>query len=254
MNTTSLPANSKDFRLVELKATQWDPYFNWVRNAAKGKSFVDVGGLWGVKGELVTTAAKGGASSCTMVDYMPAHHPLWKSFDDRCAEFGVAGVTKIVADLDAADFVAKVGQRDVVACGGILYHCPNPVHTLTQLASIARDTLIVRSARFPDVISNDKGEITLHQGSALFLPGLEGQDREIVREYYRLRGDTPEMIPVILNDDRRDPWWRDGTYTYGPWWWGFTTSFLVNLFDVLPFKVTEVLVWPYTVGIRAKRV
>jgi hypothetical protein len=238
----------------QIGLNQWDAYLDLVRRSVRGRSFVDVGGLYGVKGELVTVAAKAGAARLMMADIIPFGHRLWAEFDKRCAEHDVRGVDQVNADVDSADFRHKVGRHDVVACGGILYHCPNPVHTLTQLASIAGDTLIVRTARIPSTIENARGRIELPSSSALFLPSIDDDTRAIMKEYYLGRGDPPETVRVILNEDRT-PWWNEqtGTYDYGPWWWGFTTQFIVGLFRAIPFEVLDVLEWPYTVAVRARR-
>ena len=42
----------------------------WIKQLAKDRTFVDVGGLWNTVNERVTIAAKAGAAQVTMIDGM----------------------------------------------------------------------------------------------------------------------------------------------------------------------------------------
>jgi hypothetical protein len=111
----------------------------WIGTHAKGRTFADVGGLWGTKNERVSVALRGGAAAAAMIDSMPLDREEWRQFDERCAGLGVSGYQKFQVNLDDPDLVAKVGTYEVVHCSGVLYHCPNPVYSAAQLARLTRE-------------------------------------------------------------------------------------------------------------------
>jgi 2-polyprenyl-3-methyl-5-hydroxy-6-metoxy-1,4-benzoquinol methylase len=160
----------------------------WIKNLVADKSFVDVGGLWGTINEKVTVAARAGAVSVTMLDYTPLDHPLWQAFQERSASVGVSDYQSISANIDEPGLEKKVGQFDVVYCSGVLYHCPNPLYTLCQLARLSREYLILTSTVIPLRISNSKGTITIPPGVALFVPYLAHDQAEILKEHWEAEG------------------------------------------------------------------
>src|SRR5437868_5978147 len=84
----------------------------WIERIAPGRSFAEVGGLWGTVNEQVTVAAKGGAREVTMIDIAPDTGPegyLWDRFRERCQQEGVKDYHCIRADLNAPGAVERVG-------------------------------------------------------------------------------------------------------------------------------------------------
>jgi 2-polyprenyl-3-methyl-5-hydroxy-6-metoxy-1,4-benzoquinol methylase len=224
------------------------PVDSWIEAVVKGKSFIDVGGLWGVVNEKVTVAARAGASRMTMMDISPPDDDLWEQFSTRCAEAGVAHCRCLAANLDDATVADVTNVYDVVHCGGVLYHCPNPVHTIGQLARMCGETLIIATTIVPDKLRNARGELTLAAGSLLFVPGLTDQQREVITEYWNEVGAQAVGLNVPLSGG-----WRLD-HDYAPWWWLFTADFVPAVLRVSGFTVVDrALTWNDHVGLYLAR-
>lgn len=50
-----------------------------------GKSFADIGPLWGVQNEKLSVAHDAGATRITAFDGFPSEHPIWSQFRERMA-------------------------------------------------------------------------------------------------------------------------------------------------------------------------
>ena len=98
----------------------------WIATLSAGKSFMDVGGLWGTRNEKVSVALLAGARQATMADIAPLDHQLWRDFDEHCKQLGVTGYacTRLDVVEPPTDYSALV--HDVVHCSGIIYHVPDP--------------------------------------------------------------------------------------------------------------------------------
>lgn len=206
---------------------------SWIARVAKGKTFADVGGLWGTLNEKVTVAAKAGALSTAMIDITYVGHDLWQKFDDRCAAHGVRCGKNIQGDVNDSSFPEKVGVYDVVHCAGVIYHCPNPLYTVSQLSRVCSDVLILGTTIVPAVVENAKGRITVEQGGALLVPALDRAQREIIGQFYREVG-ASAMHGI-------DPAWEEpwDVNNYVPWWYLFTTGFVGGLLNGCGFQVKE---------------
>src|SRR6266480_6992278 len=101
-----------------------DPRDEFISCVVKGRSFAEVGGLWGTVNEKVSVARDRGAKSLTMIDVTPRENDLWEKFLTRMTELDIPNV-----DCISADIIEKATARDhpafdVVHCSGILYHAP----------------------------------------------------------------------------------------------------------------------------------
>ncbi len=222
----------------------------WISHSVHGKTFADVGGLWGTVNEKVSVAARAGARETTMIDITPPDHEAWAQFYQRCADQGVECGKSITANVDDPGFAEKVGMYDVVHCSGVIYHCPNPVYTLAQLASISREILIIGSTVIPHHISNSKGAIAMEENSALFVPALNDRQREVITFYL----EEVQAKAVGINLPLAEGW---SMTDYCPWWYLFTTDYVAGLMRVCGFGVTETSsVWQgraaYLLGKRIK--
>ncbi len=86
----------------------------WVATAAVGKSFAEVGGLWGTVNEQVTVAAAAGATATTMIDVAPSdgredhcRDPLHTALDDYGAWWWFFTRDYVAALLPIAGFEAE---------------------------------------------------------------------------------------------------------------------------------------------------
>lgn len=205
-----------------------------INKVVKGKTFADVGGLWGTVNEKVTIAAKAGAVKTTMIDMQPLGNELWKKFYDRCTAEGVTCDNSIEANIDDSAFLERVGNYDVVHCSGVIYHSPNPLYTISQLGKITNDTLILASAVIAPEIKNDKGEISIGAGGGLFVPALNDNQKEIISYFFKEVGASGMVgIDVALQNS----WALED---YAPWWWLFTPELVKGLLKVCGFKVEEI--------------
>ena len=78
---------------------------DWIERAVPGRTFAEVGGLWGTVNEQVTVAAKAGARAVTMIDVAPDGGPegyLWDRFRERCRQEGVSDYACVRADVNAS--------------------------------------------------------------------------------------------------------------------------------------------------------
>jgi hypothetical protein len=208
----------------------------WVAIAAAGKTFAEVGGLWGTVNEQVTVAARAGATATTMIDVAPTdlgegEDDLWQLFRDRAASLGVTDTTCVQGSIDDPELVGRAGSFDVVSCSGVIYHCAEPLHTLQQLRAITRETLILGTATMPETVSGPAGTVSVEPGSALLVPAMPQTQRTIMGEWLREVGGVQALG---VNHPMQTDWALDD---YGAWWWFFTRDYVVALLRMAGFEV-----------------
>lgn len=189
-----------------------------IRRFAPGRSFVDIGCMWGVDGEYAFQAEAAGATCVKAVDVFGPT----PQFEEKRRQRG-SRVEFILGDVTSPPTLQQIGAVDTVFCAGVLYHHPSPFDVITALRAICRRTLILRTSTIPEV----RGLPNV----AVFFPGLARADRELW-QLTRLGLDRQAGI-----SDAFDP--RDG---YGNWFWGLTPSCLRSLLQVGGFRVDEQ--WP----------
>lgn len=217
-----------------------------IRELAPGRTFAEVGGLWGTVNETVTVALQAGASEATMIDFQQPGDALWQRFDARCAAVGVSGYRCVVGDLCNDRLADDVGRFDVTVCGGVLYHAPNPVNAIRNLIAITRGRFLLTSAVVPPVISNRAGALTLQPGACLLVPALGESERAIVREHFDAYG-----IPAT-GINRPGAFAVEGQIKYGPWWWLFTADTLINMCRVFGVEIENVWHHPRSATVQAR--
>ena len=183
----------------------------FIERVVAGRSFCDVGGLWGTVKEKVSVASAAGASSVAMFDITPQGAKLWNRFDERMAELGIDDVSRISGNVDDPALPSLAGPFDVVHCSGVVYHCPNPLHTIAQLGRIATEHLVFTSIVIPERIEVPAGAFEAPPGHAVFIPGLGDRDREILKQHFEQLGIKPVGISTHV-----ETW---STEDYAPWWW-----------------------------------
>jgi hypothetical protein len=213
----------------------------WVQSVAAGKSFADVGPLWTTEHEMITTAAHAGARSATAIDIAPMDDPvrspsLWERLRTHCAERGVTGYDEIEINLDDPALASRAGPYDVVYCSGVLYHVPNPVHTVMQLRSICSEYLILASQALPTRIENAAGTLNLEGGASLFVPALNDYQRRVVAVHLEALG---VHLPHISKPGADEPFFENGILNYGPWWWLWSDAFLKSLLELCGFEIVQ---------------
>ncbi len=184
-----------------------------IRRIVPGKSFVDIGCMWGVNGEYAFIAEEAGATHVAGVDVFGPT----PEFEQKKAERG-SSVEFVLGDATDPGTIAAIGQRDVVFCAGVLYHHPSPFDLLVALRRMCTQTLILRSSTIPEINGLPNG--------AVYWPMLTAAEREL----WNLSGLGVVHQEGISNEFRPDQ-------GYGNWFWGLTPSCLVSLLRTAGFEV-----------------
>jgi hypothetical protein len=202
----------------------WPPQtvLNWIKKLVNGKSFADVGGLWYETHETVTYAALAGAKEKSMCDMIDFSWHWWDKFRARCKLNNISNVKEIISNVDNEKFVDLLGVHDVVHCGGIIYHCPDPVYSVGQLCKVTKKYLILGT----HVVTNDFNRHIM-PGSSIFLPGLNENQTIAIAKWLGHK----KMYPIYNHD---------GDKRYYPFWWLPTSEVVEGWIKVNGFKVIEV--------------
>jgi hypothetical protein len=200
----------------------------YIARVVPGKSFADVGGLWGTYGEKVSAASRAGAAKLTMLDILPRENDWWAKFEQRMQEMGIHGYDCVSADIHAA----KLEPFDVVHSSGILYHLASPTTYLEKLRAIAREYVILTSAITPTFIYNRHGVLRVKDSGPLFVPALSEREKKIYTEFYA-RGDQNAVLGGVNADA---VFW---TGNYSAWWWLLPVVTIRRMCEVCGFEVVE---------------
>ena len=211
----------------------------YIRQLVPGKTFADVGGLWGVVEERISVAHRHGASELTLIDELPADSPAWQLFANRMKEHGVDNCRCLQADI----LTAVIGPFDVVHSAGVLYHLANPMEYLTKLRSITNQNLILASAVVPERIENRFGTMCVPTSGAVFVPALSETERSVLAEAWRTY--SPKLTLMGTTDpNAHEALGVTTTYDFrigdnAPFWWLPTAAALRSMCEVSGFRVLE---------------
>lgn len=202
----------------------------FVQQVVNGRTFAEVGGLWGTVSEKVSVAHAAGARELTMIDITPAGTHWWQEFEKRREALHVPPIRSVSGDVMQLVETDATLRFDVVHCSGILYHVPNPLHFLQCLRRITREHLILTSSITQTEISNSAGRLTVPAAGALFVPALSSTERAVLQAHWL------EVLPsgakgLTTDIDR----WNLGDF--GPWWWLPTTETLAAMCRAAGFVV-----------------
>lgn len=203
-----------------------DPRDVFIGKAVRGRTFADVGGLWGTVNEKVSVAHKQGATELAMIDVTTEGGDLWHAFDERMRTQRIAGYRKVVADVCLVEGLAF----DVVHCSGVLYHHPNPQQLLGALRRMTREHLVLSSAITQEVVENEHGTYRIPPSGVLFVPALNDKERAILAAYWRAVGADVHGITVPVKYRATD---------FGPWWWLPTAESMVAMASAAGFEVLD---------------
>ena len=156
----------------------------YIAQVVAGKSFADVGGLWGTVNEKVSVAHTHGARTLTMIDVSPVDSELWTLFEQRRRALRLPAVECVSADILTLAEAEPCPQFDVVHCSGVLYHMPEPVRFLRASRTITTDTLVLTSAVTATRATGENGTLEIPAAAMLCIPALHGREREIVESYW----------------------------------------------------------------------
>jgi hypothetical protein len=208
-----------------------DPRDLFVSSVVQGRSFADVGGLWGTVSEKVSVAHAAGAASLAMID-ISSRDDRWDEFDARRRSLGVPEVRTVRGDIQELVDAMPDLRFDVVHCSGVLYHLPEPYRLLRALRRASNAHVVLASTVTATTIVNDAGRLEVPEGSALFVPALTPAERAIVGAHWRpyvgdnALGLTRDVASWSLSD-------------FGPWWWLPTPRALATMCETAGFRVRD---------------
>jgi SAM-dependent methyltransferase len=192
---------------------EYQRLFDHIRRLAPGRSFADIGCMWGVNGAHAFAAEEAGATIVKAVDVFgptPEFQDAHRARQSR-VEF-------ILGDCTSPEPFARIDHVDVVFCAGVLYHHPSPFDVLVALRRICRETLVLRTSTIPEVDGLPN--------AAVYFPMLSAEARTL----WDLAPLGVQHQAGISNAFSND----DG---YGNWFWGLTPSCLVSLLETAGFAV-----------------
>jgi SAM-dependent methyltransferase len=186
-----------------------------IRRLAPGRTFLDVGCMWGVNGQYAFDAEAAGAAAVTAVDVFGPTPEFEQTRQDRGSR-----VRFVLGDATDPRTIAAIGPHDVVFCAGVLYHHPSPFDLLVALRQLCRSTLILRTSTIPEVDGLPN--------AAVFFPMLDERARELWK-LTRLGLAHQEGISTPFQPQQG----------YGNWFWGLTPSCLRSMLGTAGFQVDE---------------
>jgi hypothetical protein len=184
--------------------------------ARPGTSFVDVACMFRADGAAAFLAEEHGASPVTATDTLAPTDEYRKRAEPS------SDVKFVWADINTSEAIDAIGQHDVVYCCGLLYHVPDPHHTLNQLRQLSRATLIVGTKSIP--------EIPGFPGSAVYYPALSPKDRMTYQPITDPNG-------LAFRDDRS---------VTANWFWGLSPSAFAGLVAVAGWEIVETVKLPWS--------
>jgi SAM-dependent methyltransferase len=209
-----------------------DPRDVFISRVVKGKTFADLGGLWGTVNEKVSVAHSAGATGLTMIDRITKEEDDWRQFEERRRSLGLPEVECISKDILSLADNPGYPQYDVVHCAGVLYHIPDPMRLVETLWKITREYVILSSVITPTKVKSDLGTLEVPESCCLFIPALKGNELAIVKSYWqRFVGDGAVGVTRELAD------WRDTHYV--PWWWLPTVEALKSMASAAGFQFMD---------------
>ncbi|MBO0729442.1 MAG: hypothetical protein J2P57_09300 [Acidimicrobiaceae bacterium] len=202
-----------------------------IREHAAGRTYVDIGGLWGTKGETITVAIESGASHATMADIQPLGNRWWKAFEEHCEAKGISGYSEKQVDICAPGAPAELGTYDFVHCAGVMYHVADLFAFIGNLRSVTNEYLMISSAVMPDTMTNAKGTLVFGPDHSYLTPVLSEENRAIVVEYLQSNG---RRAAGLTHDT---PLFDGARPLNGPWWWLYSGEFMSRVISMHHMEV-----------------
>ena len=200
------------------KIDRWENRHRLVDRLAPGSSFLDLGGMWGVDGEIAFRAERAGATRVVLFDGMDPS----PEFEEKHRLSG-SHVTYVQGDLHDPEDVRRLGHFDVVWCAGVVYHSPNPYLQISHLRALADRWLLLGSEVIPEVPGIEN--------ACIFYPErLEQSERAFAQAY----GDRAPTYPGMTHPFDDTP-----LMGYANMWWGLSASALTSMLENSGFEVTE---------------
>ena len=188
-----------------------------IERLVKGKTFLDVGGMYRIAEEMSFAAERAGASRVVLFDGMdPSDEFVAKhKANDSKVEF-------VQGDLHDPSVIEWLGTFDVVWCTEVIYHTPHPMQQLMHLRRMTTGTLVLGTNVMPDLEG-------IEQVSVLYA----GLSTEAQRTYAKFHG-GPGQYPGMTSPFDEAP-----LMAYANMWFGVSPSALRSMLQLSGFYVVE---------------
>ncbi len=197
---------------------RWENRYRLIERLAPGSSFLDLGGMWGVDGEVAFRAERAGATKVVLFDGMDPT----PEFESEHRDAG-SGVTYVQGDLHDPVDIEALGTFTVVWCAGIVYHSPNPYLQLHHIRALTDRWLLLGSEVIPEVPGVEN--------ACIFHPGRSQPSQ---RAFARAYGDRAPTYPGMTHPFDETP-----LQGYANMWWGLSPSALGSMLRYSGFAVRE---------------
>jgi hypothetical protein len=194
----------------------WDQRRKWIGELAPGRTFLDVGGMFHVAGDVSFWAEEVGATSVLLFDGMDPSLEFQKKHTERGS-----AVRYQQADLHDPEDVAIAGRHDVVWCTGVIYHSPNPFQQLLHLREMTGERLVLGTHVIPEIPGVENG--------CLFYPGRSAPSEAV---FARAHGARAGAYPGATGPFDETP-----NLAYANMWWGITPSALRGMLRYAGFAI-----------------
>ena len=201
----------------EVWAELWDNRRRLVRSLAPGRSFLDLGGMFGVDGEVALLAEQSGATRVVLFDGMDPSDEFADRYDRSESRLQF-----VQGDLHDPDAVASLGQFDVVWCTGVIYHSPNPMLQLAHLRQMTKQTLVMGSLVIPEIPGIEQ--------ACILYPGISTAMQDTFANVEGGRERFPGMAA---------PFDTTPLMAYANMWWGISPSALRSMLNFSGFEITD---------------
>jgi SAM-dependent methyltransferase len=185
----------------------------YIRRHAPGRSFGDIGCMWGVNGDHAFLAEEAGAATVKGVDVFGPTPEFLEKKRSRNSK-----VEFILGDAAHPKTIARIGVTDLVFCAGVLYHHPAPYDLLAALRRMCREKLILRTSTIPEVRGLPN--------AAVYWPALGEKGRRLWN-----------LSSLGLANQVGITGSFEPEQGYGNWFWGLTPSALESLLATAGFRV-----------------
>lgn len=192
--------------------TYWEDIQHWLDECAVGRSFVDIGTMWGDRWGAFDAEDRG-ASPVTALDVTPPTAACLAEQERRGTH-----ARFVTGDLHDIDVLRHVGVHDIVLCSGVLYHCPNPCLTLERLRRITGSYLLLGTLALQEVPGIPQ--------ACVFYPALADPQRQAFA-----------AAVYGAADGLTTPF--DASLEYGNFWWGISRSALRAMLKATGWEVLE---------------
>ncbi|MGI8662953.1 MAG: class I SAM-dependent methyltransferase [Acidimicrobiales bacterium] len=215
----------------EVWDTIWDNRRRLVRELAPGKSFLDLGGMFFIDGDIAFLAEECGASRVVLFDAMDPSDAFAEKHEAKGSN-----VHFVQGDFHDPYDIEQLGTFDVVWCCGVIYHTPHPIQQIQHLRQLTRHRLVLGSLVVPEVPGFEQ--------AALLYPGMSPSMRATFTTF---AGGTHTFPGMTV------PFDEEPLMAYVNMWFGLTPSIIRAMLVHTGFEpIEDHQVTPFSYDVVAK--